>query len=247
MLATQMKYEFNLKYNAIAGLHAPAYNDKEISTLLTWAQEKILKSIISPRPTPGVKSIEEDTLSRDKFSAWITNGKLTTSYTNDDNLPNGYFFNLPVDFLFPLLERANITFIKDHDCYKTGDLKNNIKVKPVTYDYYNDNINNPHKNPYDELVWRYVISQSSDERSVKRYELISDGNYIVNTYLLRYVKKPKPIIVSASVSIDGYTGVQECELDSFYHRDIIAMAVDDAIEIMKDPTRFQTFKIQNNL
>lgn len=247
MLVAQLKYEFNIKYNTIAGLTAPPFNDREISTLLTMAQEKMLKLIISPKAGNNVQSIEEDTLNKDKFSPWILPVTLTESYTDNSSLPNGQFFNLPTDFLYPLLERADITFTSNSGCHTTGSNKSNVKVKPVTYNYYNNNVDNPFKNPNDDLVWRYTLGQDVNGRETKRYELITDGTYTVSAYKLRYIKKPRPIILASNVSIDGYTGVQECELDSFYHRDIVNIAVDDALEIIKDATRFQTFKIQNNL
>ena len=42
MTAQQMKYEFDVGYDRITNFDAPGYNEKEISTFLTKAQEQLV-------------------------------------------------------------------------------------------------------------------------------------------------------------------------------------------------------------
>lgn len=243
----QMKYEFQLKYDALAGLQAPPYNDKEMSVLLTWAQEKILKQRLNPSPLNNNDSFEETEKRKSEFDQWVSSGVVTTFKANDPlvNHPYGIFLYLPTDFLYCLSERADLKFKVAHDCYAQNSIIKDVKVKPITHDYYIDNIISPFKKPYEELIWR--LNVASDKGGSKMIELITDKNTEVYKYYVRYIKRPKPIIVGTGVTLDGYSTPLSCELDAMIHREIITLAVEDAIEISKDTQRFQSFKIQNQI
>ena len=51
----------------------------------------------------------------------------------------------------------------------------------------------------------------------------------IQSYMMRYVSKPKPIILedlaTTDLSIDGYTEVMECELPEECHEEILERAV----------------------
>lgn len=252
MTSSQMKYEFQLLYDSIAGLHAPPYNDREISTLLTLAQERVIKNRLSPSADNKANTLDETEKRKSEFDQLITNAKVTSYANTDDNLTNGYFFNLPTNFLYALMERADIKFTSKSGCYNVDDTLTDIWVKPMSYDMYLVNKNNPFKKPYEEIIWRFNLESDpnyeSPTTSPKRVELLTDGKYIITSYNIRYIKKPNPIIVgtlSQSKAIDGFYTPTDCQLDSFLHREIVRLAVEDAIEISKDTQRYQTFKIQN--
>lgn len=95
-------------------------------------------------------------------------------------------------------------------------------IKPVTHDEYNANRNNPFKSPYEQLLWR--MDYGGDQSN---HEVVTNGIIYPTYYILRYYRKPLPIIVGAIAprSIDGYSVVTDSELDSIVHREIIDEAV----------------------
>jgi hypothetical protein len=68
-------------------------------------------------------------------------------------------------------------------------------------------------------------------------ELVTDGTYTINSYTIRYIKKPVDI---------SLTGAVDCELPSHTHREIIQEAVEMALEIIENPGRYQTSNFESN-
>ena len=61
-------------------------------------------------------------------------------------------------------------------------------------------------------------------------ELITDGDYTITGYFLRYLKTP--VVVSITTSTD-------CDLSDNIHEEIVNMAVDMALENIEQP-RYQS-------
>ena len=62
MTAAQMAYEFQVGFDNITNLSAEGYNEREISTLLTKAQEQLFYIIINPESNKfnnGIESTEK--------------------------------------------------------------------------------------------------------------------------------------------------------------------------------------------
>lgn len=60
-------------------------------------------------------------------------------------------------------------------------------------------------------------------------ELIPGTNDIINKYIVRYIRKPKPIILenlSDGLTLDGISEASECELDPSLHQEILQRAVE---------------------
>lgn len=232
-----MKIEFEILFDKITNLAAPGYDNDEISLFLNLAQERILKGRLNPKGNKYGDTFEETEKRRKDFSELIRDaidgsGNLTTSISSNQKgiLPNGVFFDLPLDFLYAITERIESDIV----CEKSFK---QIDVKPITHDQYNINVNNPFKQPDDKLAWRMDFSReniSSTEK--KRHEIITDGSYSPKKYYLRYIKRP------VDINIDGAI---DCELDAAIHREIVAKAVEIALETIQDP-RFQSMKIENN-
>ena len=115
---------------------------------------------------------------------------------------------------------------------------NNKKVQVVTktHDEATSELVNPFKRPSKNVVWRLDISKIRNNNVV---ELISE--FDIKEYELRYLKYPKPIIVSnlnllypgENLSIDGLSTVQNCELNQELHREILDRAVQIALRDYK--------------
>ena len=237
LTAAEMKVEFEILFDKIVNLAAPGYDNEETSLFLNLAQERILKGRLNPKGNKYGDTFEETEKRRKDFSELIRDaidgsGNLTTSISSNQNgiLPNGVFFDLPLDFLYAITERIESDIV----C-KSGFKQ--IDVKPITHDQYNINVDNPFKQPDDNLAWRMDFSRESvSSTEKKRHEIITDSSYSPKKYYLRYIKRP------VDIDIDGAV---DCELDAAIHREIVAKAVEIALETVQDP-RFQSMKIENN-
>ena len=72
----------------------------------------------------------------------------------------------------------------------------------------------------------YINVINSTKSSV--VELIPGPNDTISTYTIRYVKRPRAIILTdlEGVTLDGITTRQECELDPILHQEILQRAVE---------------------
>ena len=59
-------------------------------------------------------------------------------------------------------------------------------------------------------------------------ELIPGPNDTIDSYVIRYVKRPRAIILTdlEGVTLDGKSTRQECELDPILHQEILQRAVE---------------------
>lgn len=118
-----------------------------------------------------------------------------TTYKADGLHTNGEYWTMPSGLYYIIKES-----ITDSD-------SNYIPVKPVTYDYYNANINNPFKKPSSSLIWRL---EGTPDGSDKRKELITNGNITTSTYTLHYISKPTTIDIDDDTTIDfGFRATKE--------------------------------------
>jgi hypothetical protein len=225
-----MRYEFDVLFDKITSLDSPGYSDKEVSVFLTKAQDIFIKSGYNP-----FSSIEQNDRRRREFVELKKNYTTSTPSTTQTGVnPNGYFFDLPSDFMLPLKEE--VTIASSNDC--TNGTR--IPIRVITEDEYTIQLYNPFKRPEakglsTDFAWRLDFSQSGN----KRIELISDGTFTFSTYHLRYLKQAQDIIPIG----DGTTLVQQdCELDSLSHREIVDMAV----RIASGATASQEYQIKVN-
>lgn len=255
MNAVEMQEEFLILYDKITNFDAPGYTDEEISRFLSRAQERFVLHVYNPMGNKYLSGFEGTEKRRKDLSALVRDVDLTaaptaspTGITPADRQVNskadGTFFELPADFLYTIQEEAEIS--STDSCYhnKTG-----IEVKPITHDYYLKNKKNPYKKPYGELIWRLDFSTLDIvdatgalpvTTTVKRHELITDTATTVTTYNVRYIKKPTPICTSTLVTIEGVTGISNCELHPITHRAI----VDEAVALASGVTNPEAFQIR---
>lgn len=138
----------------------------------------------------------------------------TTNYVYvtlfDTSTPQGTILNDGKGNVFTLKDIFPATYITN--------------IKPITHDEYNINRNNPFKKPYEQLLWRMDYQGKA---LTSNHEIVTDGVITVKYYMLRYYRRPRPIIVGNITPrmIEGYSNVTECELNSIVHREIIDEAI----------------------
>ena len=235
MTANQMADRWELYFDKITNNDSPGYEDSEISVILTKAQERFTLQNYSGTNPLG-EGFEETEKRRKDLSELTSNAELTTTSSSQTGVvPNGTFYDLPDDFIYAIKEEVTIS--------STDDCVNGkrIKVKPITHDEYTVNIDNPFKQPYDELAWRLDFSRETVNTNPKRHELITDGNYSITTYHLRYLRRLPDIVVDRETTTNQVDSI----LDEITHERIVDLAVEIALEITVDGT-LQTALLLNS-
>lgn len=196
MTAQQLKEQFLIRFDAISNFASPGYEDSEISVLLTIGQMNILRKVIL---TGDRTEVEKKVISK-----LITPYSITSFSTDALNMTNGYWITIPDD---------HFVFWEEHALIGSGEIGTllPVQVKPVTYDRYIIDINNPFACPYSKLVWRLD--------SLGKHELITDGSTL-RKYIFRYVRLPKDINITNNVT---------SELADAFHDTVVEAAVQEAI------------------
>ena len=214
MTNPEFSIEFDILYNNISSNKAPGLNEYEKSVFLTKAQEQIVTELYSGRNTT-YSSFEETEELRMYLHSLITTSSLEESTEIDDIITsNSSVYKLPENIMFITYETAILTGNKE------------VTVYPVSQDELSKIIKNPFRGPSNNRVLRLDLGNNS-------IEVIS--NYDITKYLIRYIRKPNPIILvdlEDELSINGISEESECELDSSLHRTILDRAVALALQTM---------------
>jgi hypothetical protein len=168
--------------------------------------------------------------------------RIISAYTfspEGDTLINRSNHPIKIDSRSNMFKYPSDVFLMINEVYKVkGDT---LQVIPLKYDAYMNLMSKPFKRPLKNQAWRLINSgDSSDATYTRNVEIIAgpgtDGT--IGTYTVRYVRKPKPIIVDAldGLTIDGYCYTSDitagaiktsgCELDPSIHDEILQRAVE---------------------
>ena len=218
--STEWRTGFDILFNNIMSNQAPGLNDYEVSVILTQAQEELVITLYSGRRLNSFESTEEV---KQYLSPLV---EQVTLITPDSVLPvktlgsDSYVFSLPSNLWFKTLERV---IVRDDSLKCKGNDQREMSVIPVTQDEYDRTINNPFKTNNDRRV--LVLTPA-----LRKSELIS--KYPISKYIVRYIRKPRPIILtdlsSYGLSINGETAEHMCELHEALHETILQRAVEIA-------------------
>lgn len=225
MNVTEFSNEFDILYNSIATNDAPNLDIYEKSVYLTKAQLELVKNFFDPKGNKYNRGFEQSNKRRNDLKELIRNYKSTLNISSDAGIDdNSQFFNIPNSVFIIIQERAKV---ESSDLCVNG---NTLKVVPKTHDEYNEQIDNPFKKPDSKTIWRMdYYSQSGNNKNV---ELITP--YTVTEYKFRYIVYPSPIILgdllsefpNETLTIDGVSQPQTCQLSESIHREILDRAVE---------------------
>lgn len=211
---TEFSSEFDVLYNNIMSNAAPGLDEYEKSVLLTKAQEEIVKNHYNPLGNKYREGFDDSPKREIDFSNLM---KVETG-TPVDVPPvtldsRAKVYSLPSD-LFILVNEA---------------LRYGTEVKqviPLSYDEYTRLMSRPFKGPLKYQAWR-IITTSADSTNV---EIISDITDADREYIVRYIRRPSPIILTDlseyNETIDGISDISECELNPILHQEILQRAVE---------------------
>jgi hypothetical protein len=225
MTNREFRQQFDISYNAIASMSSPGIDDFELSAYLTTAQLQVIKNYYDPLSNRKQKGFETTEKRRRDLNQLVKDYKTSTVISNSSNISSeAKFYTVPGDLFLIVNEKAKIT---SEDCYNNKTLS----IKPMSYDEYNVQIDNPFEKPDSKIAWRLDLS---DVNNVKVVEIISPYNITGSLeYQIRYIKYPKPIIItnltttfpSDNLTIDGISAETPCELNTEICREILDRAV----------------------
>lgn len=215
-----MYNEFQLVYNNLESNQSAGLDTFEISSYLTDAYHAYVTSLY------GKYEKEEDarkallplvkTVTIPKYAG----AGFNTDKISDDSVFFDLDNNETSDILYVVYEALKMNS-KAEPCMRNKL----IEIIPVTHDEFHNIKNNP---------FRY-----NNRRALRMDFSLSDGKRIAEVitkdknceYYVRYIRKPKPIILKDLTPpdiIQGMTTETECELDEIYFKDIVRIAAEMA-------------------
>lgn len=226
MTASEFSNEFDVLYNSITSNQAPGLDEYEKSVFLTKAQYEILKNYFNPKGNKYQEGFDDSEKRQIDFSTLVIVNTpphvQNSSLIKFDN--RSELFQMPSNILFVLNETATAT---DDSATRV------LNIVPINFDNYSRIMSKAYKQPLKNQGWRLFRSAVG----VDPYsEIIVGYNSTINDYKIRYVKRPKPIVltnlkeIDSSLSIEGVSNVTDpnvvCELNESIHPEILQRAVE---------------------
>lgn len=131
LTAKEMEYEAKVIYEALASGDAPGYTSRQWSILLTQAQEKLLRELIS-------EGWDKDETNRRISSKLVTSVDIVKF--KKGKFPNSFEVEFPDDYFHIVQDTAN----------------DNVQVLSKDWNYYHANKKNPFEKPDKETYWKLV-------------------------------------------------------------------------------------------
>lgn len=235
MTLQEFDNEFDVLYNNITSNQAPGLDAYEKSVFLTKAQDEILKAYFNPRTNKSQEGFDGSEIRQIDFSMVIA----TQDYDDFrdavfDPRPNSVSIALKPDILMLLNEVVTVKRERNAEY---------LQVVPVPYNEYRRLMSKPFKRPLKYQAWRLTNTANNNNTS----DIIIGPNDDIVRYSIRYVRRPKPIILypitENGLSLGGgYVGADtsgnpttihakasqglNCELDPILHPEILQRAVE---------------------
>lgn len=225
MTSEEFSNQFDLLFNNITSNQAPGISEYEKCVFLTKAQDEVVKNYFNPKSNKLQEGFDGNQKRQVDFST------ITKLYDLDETAQfttarfdlhlNSKNITLPNDLWMAVNERVMVS---------RGSKAEQLTVVPISYEQYDTLMSKPFKRPLNYQAWRIMVNTGSNTA-----DLIVGPSDEITGYKLRYIKKPKPIIIADldGLTVDGYehgtSGVNKtdgCELDSILHEEILQRAVE---------------------
>ena len=217
MSVEEMDNMFDVLYNNITSNQAPGLNAYEKSVFLTKGQDEILKNYFNPK-SKGNNTQEgfDGSVKRQVDFSMLTTVKTEATFGKAlfDTRDNTKSVALPTKLMYAINEMVEVT---------RGTKTMLLQVIPIKFDEYSRLMCKPYKRPLKYQAWRLTNNDSANKADV-----IVGPNDTISKYIIRYVRRPNPIIVSNldGLSIEDKSDATECELDPILHEEILQRAVE---------------------
>ena len=225
MTPTEFSDRFEVLYNNIMSNAAPGLNEYEKSVFLTKAQSEIIKNYFNPGGNKYREGFDQSAKRQIDFSMLMKSVKLSATPDASSYDVRATVYTYPSDVLV-IVNEAPI--LKDGN----GKVIGVRQVMPIAYDEYARLMSKPFKEPLKNQAWRLITGVVNDASNAEIIPNNNDRKINSRVYEVRYVKKPRPIIVAdldatvGDVTIDGEYKAQTSELDPSIHEEILQRAVE---------------------
>ena len=217
--------EFDVLYNNIMSNQAPGLDEYEKSVFLTKAQDEIVKNYFNPKGNKYQEGFDGNEKRQIDFSMIMRVVSINSDFTDGTFDTRGKIVTLPQDALMLLNEYAIVNrAASSSDPNSQSQSNMRLIVVPLEYKEYSRLMSKPYKRPLKFQAWRLL--DNSDTQ--KKAEIIVGPNDTLVSYNIRYIKRPRAIILSdlEGVTLDNQTAAQTCELDPILHPEILQRAVE---------------------
>lgn len=242
--------QFDVLWNNISSNEAPGLNEYEKSVFLTKAQDEVLKNYFNPKSNPKQEGFDDSIKRQADFSGLMREDSIEP----ESSVTSQYD---PRSLVFKISTEVYLTINEQILLMDNNDVKGIRQIIPLNYVEYQRLMSKPYKEPLKYQAWKLFTSTESDSFNGDRIaEVILTSTDKKSSYdkiyKIRYIKFPKPIILSdfsdafgEDISINGYNGSEECysnsrsgnpsetltiwdpcELDPVIHEEILQRAIE---------------------
>ena len=130
-----------------------------------------------------------------------------------------------------------------HEAVSAVKTKKDFVIVPISYKEYDREMSKPYAQPLKKQAWRLfqnsAVGFDINSELIPRFNIVqsvADSDHVGDTkgdvvfiYKIRYVKRPRPIILESlpnGLEIDGESNESDCELNPIVHMDILNKAVE---------------------
>ena len=252
MTTTEFSNEFDILYNSITSNQAPGIDEYEKSVFLTKAQSEIIKEYFNSRVDGANGGFDGSQKRQYDFSQLITTKEIEAideKNLKDDNklyhiCNDSLIFELPKDYFLIINEAIKeVITISSTDSNTDSSTTSTIQysVIGISYSDYQRLMQKPYPYPPKKSMWRLITNNNVDitpkdnigEEKIMSKVLIEiigkfkDSKNSDKKYVLRYIKKPSPIILVniGDLTIDDLSEETPCDLPEQLHKEILERAV----------------------
>lgn len=206
MTVNDFSIEFDLLFNNIASNKAPGLNEYEKSLFLSQAQEILVRGLYSS----GEQSFE----STEEMTSYLAS--ITKRLTFDSFARGSVYGWVTFDVVIP----DSVWYITLESGIADGKP---VEVIPVRQDMFLRTVRNPFRGPTRKRTIRLTSSDDTSRVS----SLIPSKGTSMESYDIRYVEKPSPVILEDGIEIDGVVYNQQTStLPENMHRMLLMKAVE---------------------
>ena len=209
MTTQEFSDQFDVLYNNIMSNQAPGLDEYEKSVFLTKAQYEIVKNYFNPKSNKNQEGFDDSPKRQVDFSKLMA-VKTPVAFTTADYPKfddRSKLFTMPTDILFVLNETA-INFIPTTPGGTTAvtGTERLINIVPISFEEQARITSKPYKQPLKNQGWRLFNGGDVSNTTYSVTEIIIKSGTNIRDYRVRYVKRPKPIILTVlsetNVSLD---------------------------------------------
>ncbi len=220
MNETELKYRFSVLFDNIMSNAAPGMNDYEISYYLTKGQLELVKDYTNPNGNKYREGVDGSMKRQADFSALIQTTQLEEREEESNKFDSrSTQYKFPKSYIAILNEDLTLTDEDDNVFMR--------QVIPISFAEYTRLMSKPYKEPMKNQAWRLYTGTD-----VVELITTTGDRSLTKTYTVRYIRYPKPIIVSdltkinPILSIDGMSSPRTSELNEELHEEIVQRAVE---------------------